>query len=120
MAACALEAVEPALHQLERAADLAAQELGAGRRAARAMLALREQLGGVLRSDEDLLAKVVVVNRIGKLAAEIDHAAQRAPIGSRPAIAVDDPLQGCLLCTRALDVRIAHGVLASIVSRSLS
>jgi hypothetical protein len=43
------------------------------------------------------------------------YATQRAQIGARSGVAVDDPLQGGLPRARTLDVRIAHGVLASIV-----
>src|SRR5438874_9613816 len=114
MAARALDAVEPALHELQGGADLLAQEIRARQRAARPMLSPREELRGVFDHRAHFLAAIVVIDRFGELAAQIDRAPQRAQIRARPAVRVDDAPDGRLTFARALDVRVAH-VLARIV-----
>jgi len=90
VAARALQAIEPALQELERAADLPAQEFGAGHGTARAKLALREQLGRVLGEGADLVTAVVILDGLTEVTAEIHHPAQRAQVGPRPRVRGDD------------------------------
>ena len=55
------------------------------------------------------VGRVLVVERLGKAAAEIDDTAQRAQVGPGAGVALDDQLDGRVVAAGRFEVGVAHG-----------